>query len=285
MSEAINLGPVRPSDIERLEPMSESVTRLAQMVGDPDTDLGAIIRIVELDQALTASVLRWANSVWSLSQIPILTVRDAVIRLGAGNVLKLAVGKRISGDMSRSFPGYGLGEKELWRHSIASALAVENLAQFAQESIPGVGFTAALLHDIGKLLLEPHFTPEIIAEIKAVIERERVTYVEAELRVLGTDHAKVGGAVGRHWKFPELLVQAIENHHDPDAAPNPVQDAVHIANTVAKIIGVGLGNSEMNMRVSEDAARRLGLASSGLESLCALVQMELAKAESMWEVR
>lgn len=275
---------IKTDEIGKLPPMSASVNRLAHLVNDPETEIQAIIRIVELDQALTANVLRWANSVWSRAQNPITTVREAVIRLGIANILKMSIGKQLGEPMNKPCPGYDLGEKELWRHSVAAALAAEITNQFSTVRIPGAAFTAALVHDIGKLVLEPHMTAEVYREMRDLMKRDNLTYVAAELEVLGTDHAKVGAEIARHWQFPEVLVKAIEFHHNPEAHQDLISDAVHIANTVAKFIGVGMGTEGMNMKTSLEAAQRLGLNSLALESVCALVQSELGKAEAQWEV-
>lgn len=275
--------PIQPEEITQLAPMSNSVHRLAKLVSDPESQVADITRVVELDEALTANLLRWANSAWSRSQNPVVSVREAVIRVGSGTILKLIVGEKVRRSLSTAAPAYELDENELWRHSVAAALAAESLHLFTDHPVSGAAFTAALVHDIGKLVLGRHLSPEILREIRRLIEEDKLTYVDAEFKVLGTDHAKVGGAVARHWQFPETLVRAIELHHNPDANPDPVLDAVHLSNLTAKLIGAGLGSEQLNMLASSEAARRLGLSSAGLESLCAHVQAELEKAESAWK--
>ena len=276
------IGPIRTFEIEQLQPMPASVTRLFILMRDPDTTLADIGRLVELDEALTANILRMANSAWSSSRYEIVTVKQAVVRLGTVRILGIAMARHMAGYMSGPFSGYELAEHELWRHSVAAALAAEYMNQFASETIPGIAFTAALMHDIGKLLLTRYISPDVLIRISVMIESLNFTYLEAEREVLGTDQAEVGCAIARHWHFPEQLVTAIERHHDPDAQPDPVLDTVHVANVVAKLIGVGLGSEQMNMKVSAAAPRRLGITRSGLESLCAMVKEKLAEAEELY---
>ncbi len=276
---------IQPSEIDALAPLPASLTRLAAVVANPESSANDVAGVIELDQALTANTIRLANSAWSGSSKRIETVRDAVLRLGAGRILELAVGERVAGVMSRACPGYELGEYELWRHSVAAALATEHLGQFARQRVPAVAFTAALLHDIGKLLLARHLDGGTVARIRETAATGGMTYLEAERLVLGTDHAEVGGAVARYWEFPPEIITAIERHHDPDAEPGPVLDAVHIANAVAKLNGIGLGCEQMNMTASSEAAGRLGLSSSGLESLCATVMDELTRKEELWGLK
>jgi putative nucleotidyltransferase with HDIG domain len=271
-------------EIEKLAPMPASLTRLASVISDPNSSVADVVTVVEFDQALTANILRLANSSWSASPTPVDTVRAAVLRLGGGRVFELAVGNQVAGPMSKSCPAYDLGEYELWRHSVASALAAEHLAEFATVRVSSAAFTAALLHDIGKLLINRTVGANVAEQITKTAETKHVTYIEAERLVLGTDHAEAGAAIARHWRFPSDIVNAIEHHHDPDQTVHRVLDAVHIANAVAKLIGVGLGSEQMNMKASSQAAARLGLSSGGLESLCATVRTELARTEALWKI-
>jgi putative nucleotidyltransferase with HDIG domain len=165
---------------------------------------------------------------------------------------------------------------------VASALASEQLAGFISSPISKFAFTAALMHDIGKLLLSRLMEQKVLDEIMGMVERDKIAYVDAEHRVLGTDHAEVGGRIARHWDFPEPLVMAIELHHDPDVQPDLLMDIVHISNTAAKVIGVGLGTEQMYMKVSNQSHKRLGMTASDLELLCVTIQEELASAEQIF---
>ncbi|MDQ1385811.1 MAG: hypothetical protein QOG65_3190, partial [Actinomycetota bacterium] len=120
-------------------------------------DLAQIVDIVRYDQALTAALLRSANSSWSAARTEIATVRDAVVRLGAGPVLALALGVNVRGRMETAIPAYELAEGELWSHSVLAMLAAETLRSHVGMShgghkLPAETPTAALLHDVGKLV-------------------------------------------------------------------------------------------------------------------------------------
>jgi len=102
--------------------------------------------------------------------------------------------------------------------------------------------------------------------------------------VLGFDHAQVGGVVARRWRFPNELAEAIAYHHRPrDGNESSALDAVHVANAVAKILGVGMGAEEMNMPVDSGAARALGLTPASLESLCAAAAQDLPAVIALYE--
>ncbi len=276
------MGPIKASEIEELAPMPASVGRLCALMRKSDTTIAEIARLIELDQALTANTLKMANSAWSSTKTSIATVQQAVVRLGIARILGLALARNVANLMSSPCDGYNLAEYELWRHSVAAALAAEIMNDVSTQQIPGTAFTGALLHDIGKLILTRHIDGATIKNIRRMMEEEEATYIEAERELLKTDHAEVGGAIARHWQFPEELVFVIEQHHALETEENIVLDAVHLANVIAKLIGEGLGSEEMNMRVSADAHRRLGLKRTDIELLCAMVQQELNNAETLY---
>jgi putative nucleotidyltransferase with HDIG domain len=271
-------------EIERLEPIPISQPMLAKAVSDPRADLQEIVKIIEYDPMLTAVSLKMANSAYYARGSDIHSVREAVAHLGAGRILQQAVGRQIRGRLAQACPGYELEELELWRHSVAAALAADLLPRFARVAISPVAFTAALLHDIGKFIISRYLTDDIKVEIRRIEAEHKAPYIEAERAVLGFDHAQVGGVIARRWNFPEALADAISHHHHPRRdGEDTAHAAVHIGNAVAKIIGVGMGIEAMNMEADNQAARSLGLTPITLESLCASVAYELPGILAMFE--
>lgn len=271
-------------DTDQLRPLPASLVKLATLVADPNASGRDFEEVIALDEALTAVVLRLANSAWSNPAHEITDVRTAVMRVGAAHLLRVAMGRELSPMMARELAEYDLAENELWHHSVAAALAAENLGRVARAPVPTAAFTAALLHDIGKLFLGRMMGAEKIASMRRLVAECDVDWVEAERTVFGVSHAEVGGAVARHWSFPEILVQAIERHHEPDVEACPIADAVHVANAVAKIIGVGIGIEQFNITLSESATERLGLTQAGFEELCARVADDLEEALAQYRL-
>jgi putative nucleotidyltransferase with HDIG domain len=272
-------------EIDRLAPVPVSQPMLAKALADPYADLQRIVTVIEYDPALTANALKLANSAYYARGEEVHSVREAVAFLGAGRILEHSVGRQLRGRLLQSCPGYDLEEEELWRHSVAAALAADLLPRYAKVPIHPVAFTAALLHDIGKLILSRHLDGELKEEIARVVEEEKLPYVRAEWAVLGFDHAQVGGVIARRWNFPPALADTIAHHHEPrhEGAASSAHWAVHVGNAVAKIMGVGMGSEEMNMLADGGAARALGLTPTTLEDLCATVAYELPSVVGLFE--
>jgi putative nucleotidyltransferase with HDIG domain len=278
--------PFAIEDITSLMPMPVSSVRMAEMVADPASTVRQFARVIELDQALTANVLRWANSAASHPATKITTVRKAVIRLGAANVLKLTVGQHLLAAFGSGTPGRELTENELWRHGVAAAMCAEQLEAVARRRIPGMAFTAALMHDVGKLLLGRRVGYDALAELVASVQGARqVSALEAEREVLGTDHAEVGGAMARYWEFPEPLIAAIEQHHLRNENGDVLLDTVIVSDYIAKLIpgGNGAGEAVMTEDV-QTAITRLGMQPGVIPTLQERITGEINRSESLWKV-
>lgn len=262
----------------RLEPLPTSTTRLAALVCEGAPELGQVVEIVQFDEALTASLLQTANSSWSASRTEITTVRDAVIRLGASPVLALTLGMRVRHHLGDALPKYGLSEGELWRHSVAASLAAELLTQWAAHRPPPEAATAALLHDVGKLVMERFLDPDLLDQLGEAQEHG-ATRLEAEAAVLGIDHAELGGLIARSWGLPESLVCGIRGHGHPRAGDDLIVHAVFLADGLAKSVGAGADDNR-DGQAEAVAMAELGLSASDIDEIRVLVEQRFAEVEA-----
>jgi len=262
-----------------LEPLPASVTRLASTVADPDSDLQDVVEILEFDQALTGRLLRSANSASSASSSPITSVRAAVLRLGSGSILSLATASCVQTRMNQSLPAYGLGEGALWRHSVAAAVAAETVNRAAKRKAPPESFTAALLHDVGKLTLARFLDDEVVQILRRADARGLGPSLQAETEVLGVNHAELGGLIAQHWSLPATIVQGIVFHHEPGAVSNThwselpgvqaVCDVVHVGNILAQRLDAETTGVEVCEPLDAGSMARLGLTDAELLRLSA----------------
>jgi putative nucleotidyltransferase with HDIG domain len=244
--------------IAQLEPLPLTAQRLVELINGEDVSFASIADLIELDPTVVASVLRTAST-YRYAGYGVPTVRDAVFRIGAAALLDLI----LEGYLERlrgSTPLYELSEHDFWLHSVAAQLAVRSLAAECPEArIPPLAETAALLHDIGKLIVSRYLKAD--ARTLAVHARCRdITFVDAERELFGVDHTIVGAAMAEAWSFPDAIVDAIRRHHCPRLEPATVLlDAVVLANVVAKTIETGLGAEGLNFAVDPGSYERLGV--------------------------
>jgi putative nucleotidyltransferase with HDIG domain len=249
--------------IDHLDPLPITAQRLVKALDDERVGPAQIADYIEYDPAVASSVLKLANSAAWAGSIPTATVRDAVVRLGAARLLDIVLGEHMRGMRMRA-PLYDLAENEIWIHSAAASLAVKALQrELPAGGIPDFASTAALVHDIGKLVMVRYMKADVSAILGLRNERD-ISFVEAERALFGCDHAEVGAEMARRWGFPTEIVHAIEHHHaSPVQHPTPTLDAVVVANLVAKTIGTGLGAEGMDLKLDDRVDRRLRLDFAG----------------------
>jgi HD-like signal output (HDOD) protein len=251
-----------------LEPLPQSLTRLTALVAQDVPDPEEIAECLAFDPVLTAKLLRAANSAFSAPTRPITRTRDAVLRLGPGLVYSLAMGLCAKPLMDKDIPGYGLTRGELWRHSVRAALAAEAATGLCRAPIPREAFTAALLHDFGKLVVGRFLTAEDRDLLRRAVEESGVEDAEAESEILSLHHGEVGAVIAQHWKLPDGIVQGILHHHDPAKGDQPVCYVTYLADVVAKTVEASEPLPTRARQHLGDAMERLRLDPTNFDALC-----------------
>ena len=221
-----------------LPAMPGRAAKVLRILRDHDANADQVELELRYDPGLTGNLLRLANSAFYGFPGEIGSVRLAVTRLGWNRVFQLVVASSVSGMLVEGVPGYGLEPGELWRHSLGVSVASEVLADDLETPVPDEAFTAALLHDVGKLAVGRAVNANL-PEIRTAVAQGR-SFVEAEKEILGIDHAEAGAMVLEKWQFPGTIIEAVRWHHDPDTAPeqNVTQDIIHVADAVAGMLGL-----------------------------------------------
>ncbi len=266
--------------IGHLAPLPVTAQRILSVLNDEEVSLAEVASIIEYDEALVSNILRAANSVFFSRSHPVTTVRAAVVRLGSTNLFNLILGRHLK-TLTTDARLYDLTEHDLWMHSVVAALAAEEILTVSDSEIPQLSKIAALVHDVGKLIMVRYFR----TDFRAVLERSEhseMSFVDAERELLGCDHAEVGAAVARDWGFPEPISYAIEHHHSVAPEPTPVLDVVIMANLVAKTLATGLGAEGMNFTVDAGSHRRLQLDFNSFCRICARVEDGMQQVKALY---
>ncbi len=229
--------PVRVSQIletiNHLKPMPANVTRVLHEIDDPQADIPELAGLIGKDQVLAALVLQMANSVALGYSSNCFSLQEAVMRIGLTRLRSIMLVSSSYQSMNRALRGYRLGAGELWLHAQNTALACENLARCLHFKAVEEADVSGLLHDIGKLILDQIMLADY-SRITVFIAQYKMPLWEIEKKLIGIDHAQVGGLMAEHWNLPAALVESIRYHHYPAAAhANPGLAAiVNLANSV-----------------------------------------------------
>ncbi len=220
--------------IDHLRPIPSSVTRILKEIDNPNTMVSTIAEYIGLDQALTAMVIKTANAAALGYSKECSSINDAVMRIGFKRLKAILFALNAVGPMTGRLNGYRLGSGQLWDHSLKIAIASEWLARRLNYKDPESVYIVGLLHDIGKLLMD-QFVLEDYQKIVQYVHDYRIPVWKIEEKLIGIDHANLGGLMASRWNFPEALVEGIRYHHAPSAAANnqALSAMVNLGNSLA----------------------------------------------------
>jgi len=260
--------------IDKLPELFHVAVRIARMLDDLNVDVNDLSKVISTDQALTTQLLKLCNSAHYGFSRKIVSLNDAVAKLGFKTLKSLVFVAISHGVLNHELKGYDLGKGELWKNSISCAVYSRYLAKTVRYKDPETAFTAGLLRDIGKLMIHEYVGVNY-NEIIKVVNSQNITFSDAEKKILGFNHCEIGSAVANKWNFPVVLVDAIKYHHTPDlAVKEGCQDIdlisiVHIADTATMMFGTGIGNDGMMYGMDIQVLENLGLSTevSDIESL------------------
>jgi putative nucleotidyltransferase with HDIG domain len=239
--------------VKQLDPIPTVIHKVLALADDPESSLKDLVAVVERDPAITANLLKTVNSAQVGLPVKVDSVQQAVSMLGLQQVVEMVLSQNLSGNLKRSQKGYGLAKGELWRQSLAVAMVARTLArQRDLMSLPAI-YTAALLKDIGKVILH-EFVADRIQPIQQLVAQKGLSFVEAEKDVLGMDHSSLGGIIAKQWHFSSHMVYMIENHHLPNPASRnePATATLYLADMVAMMVDTGIGVDRLAYHVYQD---------------------------------
>jgi putative nucleotidyltransferase with HDIG domain len=264
--------------IKKLPAFSTTVVRLSELVNDPETGPGEFEAVVQPDMALTANLLRMANSAYFGLSRRIGSVREAITLLGIRRVFELGTMAAVDAVVPETLPGYGIDASAFWTHSVAVAVIAERLSKERKLATPTLTFTAGILHDVGKLVISS-FLAERIEALRTELASGEMSLVDCEQKLLGADHAQIGAELGMVWNLPQEVVQVIATHHAPGVANegrgDVVVDLVHAADCLSHSMGFGADVGGIHRQVDDEAIARLGLRHIDLEHVASRALPEI----------
>ncbi|MHB8093080.1 MAG: HDOD domain-containing protein [Syntrophales bacterium] len=263
----------RIENIVALPTVPGSLKRISQILEKPHVTLDEIGHFISADPALTARVLRMVNSAIYGFPGRISSVSHAVMLLGLNVIKGMLLGISFFDIMQKLMDG-------LWEHSLGCAVIARTIAEKKGISDPEEVAIAALIHDIGKVILIMEFQQAYEGVMKDAADR-RVSVSEAEIAVFRETHAAVGMWLSQKWRFPPKLVEVIGFHHTPQLAQiAPLETAiVHFADVLIRARGFGFAGDQFAAAVHPAAFELLALTGDDISELLNTLEKSQDEAE------
>jgi HD-like signal output (HDOD) protein len=266
--------PALPSVVPRLLAMVESSTTTA-------ADLNAVIT---RDPALTAKVLKLVNSAFYGFSRRITTVTEAVVILGFNAIKSLA----LSASVFEVFKGPGTSEfdrRGVWEHSVATGIAAETTARWIRFPNTETAMVAGILHNMGKIILDIYFHQEL-EEILDYVQENNCTMLEAEEKLLGVGHPRIGGWLAQKWNLPSTITNAIIFYREPLKAPEGerLPYLVHVGDVLARTRDIGWTGGDAELEFQPKVWDKLELQKDDIQVLLNQFEKNLKKAEAFMQL-
>ncbi|MFO7603176.1 MAG: HDOD domain-containing protein [Gammaproteobacteria bacterium] len=254
-------------NVSGLVSLPEVAMRVNAMVDDATCTADEVARVIETDPGLSTRVLGIANSAMYGYSREISTVHRAVMVLGTRQIRDLVL-TTAAAQAFEHIPTNLISVDDFWHHSIYCGLLAKQIAAMTQTPHAETMFMAGLLHDIGHLIMFNQLPEQIHQILLETLQPEAEQLYQIERRVLGFDHAEVGGALARLWTLPPVLQEVIAFHHEPDRAQQFPQEVflIHIANRVAALPYTEYTDSDWLQMFSPEVLTRAGISHAQLQT-------------------
>jgi HD-like signal output (HDOD) protein/CheY-like chemotaxis protein len=223
-----------------------TIAKVLQITNDEKTGASHLARAISSDPAITAHLLKIANSVFfASSNRRISSIKEAIIRIGFEETKKITMGMSVMNLFSDSNKNIGFDRTDFWYHSLAVGLIAERLAKMMGDINTEEAFLAGLLHDLGILLLDEFF-PSIFSDVLEMTTKNAGRFFDFEKKHLTITHLDLIGDLFPRWKIPPQITDAIVGHyvaagfdHPPESLNEKLSVCVALANIVAKLLRSG----------------------------------------------
>ena len=250
------------SAAEKLPPFPDVAWKVTSLIKRM-APIKEIEEAIKFDQVITARILRLSQSVYYGRRHEVRSLQDAILLLGSKRLIQAIIA-------ACATHYYGINssrdDRELWEHSITTALVSEIISRRMNQKRVLTIYTAALLHDIGKTVLNVYAKIYLHSSLREI--RGESDFVKAERRALGIDHQELGAIISKKWNFPSEITAAIEHHHNPDGAGQfqDIASVIYISDQIAISSADTRGNGRYRIVPETDAIfKRYGITHSMID--------------------
>lgn len=269
---------------ENLNVLPQIVSTILRMVEDPNASSRHIERIIERDPAITAKILRVANSsYYGGQQVP--SIGRAVSLLGLNAVRSLVVSVAYQQVISTKSQSKLFDKLQFWKHSLAVATGARILAKMKMPMKAEEMYGAGMMHDVGMLVME-RFAPDDFDKAIALSRDQRIPLHVAEQEVYGFDHTTIGSVLADKWSLTPLIQNAIHYHHNVMADLEQTESTCIVAASEAMAHQAGIGNNSgaTTFELDPVAEMTLGLPPEQYPVIAQVMADEVNRAQQAFQI-
>ena len=252
--------------IDTLKPIPQVALKILRMFRSSQCHLTDITKELAKDQVLSGQTLKLCNSAFFSGSLRIDTLKDAVLLLGEETLIKSIIMAAVQNYYSQAgSSGYSLCRGGLFFHAVGVAVLAEKIAEKTGLCPSKSAYTAGLLHDIGKVILDQYIADSSPLFFKSLLSSEK--------QIFGLSHCETGTILAKKWNFSDNITDAIQYHHVPEAAKEnqSLVFIIDLADLILEKFNAGFDLEKMQPKSLESALDHLGLRMSDLPALVDLI--------------
>lgn len=246
--------------LQGLQPIPQVALRILRLVAEKDYPVQELAHLVRQDQVICARTLKLCNAAAFAGQGRIASIEHALAFLGQDRFIHSVIAVCVQDFFRQQGQGDSVRLGGMYQHAVGTAQVAEQLAHRTQRLMPALAYTAGLLHDIGKVVLDQFVAPRRSHFYRDLADATDFLAVEA--RHLSIDHTQAGRWLARDWGLPAPFVETIAHHHGPEKAVCHV-DLVHLvylADLIMSAFHAGLELERVDTEHLNERLARVGLA-------------------------
>jgi putative nucleotidyltransferase with HDIG domain len=245
-------------NIYDLPPIPKVISEALKLFENNNANVSEINRVISRDQSLVSKILLIANSPFYGLQRKVTSVEFAILILGFAEIKNIISVLSLMEAFKNKSDVY-LNQKEFFLHSFLVGTLAKNITESLGYSNSSEAFVAGFLHDIGISIIHKFFHSNFIT-IGELVQKDSMSYMEAEIEVLGMTHSQVGNFLVDRWNFPEAICEGILNHHDPDISNNSqdLSAIIHLADYITQVLEIGSFPWDNNLIFTDNSKLHFG---------------------------
>ena len=249
--------------IAAVRPVPQVALKVLRILDNEDYDTGRLADEVKKDQVISARTIQLCNSAMFAKRRDVASLDHALVFLGRELFLKLVISAAVKSYYDQTGNGYSLCKGGLYHHAVGTALVAERLAVVTGNAVPAVAYTAGLLHDIGKVVLDQYIVGAYPLFYRQFQHRQG-ELIDVEQHILGMDHTRIGGTLAQTWALPDTLGEAIRFHHRPEQSRRHavLTTIIYLADLLMSRFHAGLELERMDTGKLMEHLDRLGLSTA-----------------------
>ena len=267
-------------NIDKILPIPQVALKVLRIIYNDTYCTQTIADEVKKDQVLSARTLRICNSAMFGLRHRIESLEDALVLLGRNRFIQMVLSAAVKNYFSQTDFGYSICKGGLYHHAVGTAIITEKIASGIGGSEASMAYVAGLMHDIGKVVLDQYIS-SAYPYLYRQENNESMNMLEIERKTFGIDHSEIGALLAERWGLPNVFVDTIRYHHQPDQSKSGsnLPHVVYLADIIMSQFQAGLEIERINLSQLTKSMETTGLQLSQFPSIVDLLPHQMLNSQ------